>query len=260
GTIGAIAAPPLISWMALQWSWRAAFLIPAVAGVALAIGWWCYYRDPLAPPDDVAPRPTLPRRQLWRRRELWGIVLARLISDPVWYFCLFWMPGYFQEQHGLSLKTAGAIGWIPFLAGNIGALGSAACSDWLVRRKGDPVRARTTVLIVLSCFAPLACVVPFAPTLAVTVALLSIVALVCIGWFAVLGPLAADLFPAGNAGSVWSIAGAFGAVGAMVSNYAIGRISTALGSERMFLVLGCLHFAGLAVLLFSLRRRLPRGA
>lgn len=260
GTVGAIAAPPLISWMALQWSWRAAFLIPAFAGLMLAAGWWFYYRDPMTPPDTVTPQATVPWKTLWLRRELWAIVLARLISDPVWYFCLFWMPGYFQEQRGLSLKMAGMIGWIPFLAGNLGALGSAAWSDRLVRRHGRPARARLTVLIALSCFAPVACLVPYASSLTMTLALLSVVALICVGWFAVLGPLAADLFPAGNAASVWSIAGAFGAVGAMISNYAIGRITSVVGSERMFLMLGVLHLLALAVLLIFLRKRFVQPA
>jgi F-type H+-transporting ATPase subunit gamma len=58
---------------------------------------------------------------------------------------------------------------------------------------------------------------------------------------------------AGNSASVWAIAGAFGAVGAIVSNFAIGRVSSMLGTERMFLVLGILHLAALCILLFFVK-------
>lgn len=254
GTIGAVAAPPLISWMALTWSWRATFIIPGALGVGLAAVWWWYYRDPAVPQAvGTGAAPTMPWKKLWGRRALWGIVLARLVSDPVWYFCLFWMPGYFQEQRGLSLKDTGLVGWIPFLAGNLGALTCAAISDRMVLRYRSPARARLVLLVAISCLGPLACLVPFAPAMPAVLALLSVVAVVCIGWFAVLGPLVTDLFPAGNSASVWAIAGAFGAVGAMISNYAIGRVSTLLGTEQMFLVLGFLHLLALGILWFFVK-------
>lgn len=253
-TIGAILAPPLISWLALQWHWRIAFIVPGVFGGVLAVAWWVFYREPETS-AAAASSVGVPGawRSLWTRAELWGIVLARLISDPVWYFCLFWMPGYLQEDLGLSLRTAGLVGWIPFLAGNIGALICAALSDWRVRVTGTPIRARATVLVGLSCLGPVACFIPHASTLPGTLILLSIVAAVCLGWFTVVGTLVTDVFSAGTAASAWAIAGAFGATGAMVFNYAIGEISGRLGMERMFLILGSLHLIALPVLLVSLR-------
>lgn len=249
GTIGAVAAAPLISWMALTWSWRAAFVVPGTAGVILAVIWWVTYRDPkVGETQSAVSAPTVPWAELWSQRPLWGFVLARLISDPVWYFCLFWMPGYFQEQRGLSLKTVGLVGWIPFLAGSLGGLACAALSDRMVRRTGHPVKARLILLAGLAALGPTACLVPYAPGLAGTVILLSVVAVVCVGWFAVLGPMVGDIFPVGNVASVWAIAGAFGAVGAMVSNYAIGQVSTVLGTGRMFLILGFLHLIAMGIL------------
>ena len=122
-----------------------------------------------------------------------------------------------------------------------------------VPSRWSPARARLVLLSAISCLGPLACFVPYASGMAMTLALLSVVAVVCIGWFAVLGPLVTDLFPAGNSASVWAIAGAFGAVGAMISNHAIGRISSLLGTERMFLALGCLHLLALGLLWFFVK-------
>ena len=55
---------------------------------------------------------------------VWGILLIRFVSDPVWYFCLFWLPGYLQEQSGLTLAQVGMFGWIPFLFADLGAIGN----------------------------------------------------------------------------------------------------------------------------------------
>ncbi|MFT3784199.1 MAG: MFS transporter [Nibricoccus sp.] len=244
GTVGAIAAAPLVASLATAYSWHAAFVVPGLTGLVLAIAWWISFREPQEVAASAETKPVtsaLPWSSLWKRRSTWGIILARLVSDPVWYFCLFWMPGYFQEQRGLSLKTAGMVGWIPFLVGNIGALSLAALSDRIARRGGEMLVARRRVLIGSACCAPLIALVPHAPGLPTTVALLSLAALICLTWLLLLMPVIADTFPAGNVASVWAIAGAFGAGGAMVSNYVLGKISTTLGSEHMFLALGCLH-------------------
>lgn len=186
---------------------------------------------------------------------MWGVIGARFVSDPVWYFCLFWMPGYFQEQRGLSLRMSGLIGWIPFLVGNLGAFAAAAWSDRIGRRRGDPLAGRRRVLVAAACFGPLAMVVPHLPGIGGTVAVLSLTAVVCLVWLMLLGPLVSDVFPAGNAASVWAIAGAFGATGAMIFNYAVGRITSALGAEQMFFVLGLLHPLAAVILCFVVPRQ-----
>lgn len=255
GTLGSVAAPPLIAWIALTWSWRVAFVAPGLIGLGVALLWWKVYRDPQAKTEteSLASGP-VPWGKLWGLRALWGIVLVRLISDPVLYFCLFWMPGYLQEQRGLSLKQAGMVGWIPFLAANVGALVCAALSDRMATR-GNPRQARLRLLMGLSCLAPLACLVPHVSGLPAAIALLCIVMVVSMGWFAILGPLLIDIFPGSNASSVWAIAGAFGAVGAMVFNYCVGRVTSTVGTEQIFLILGLLHPLALGTLLFNLRKR-----
>lgn len=258
GTVGSIAAAPLIAWLANGFGWHAAFVAPGVCGLMIAVAWWFVYRNPtVATSTSVtspAPVPALPWPALWRQRSLWGIVLARFVSDPVWYFCLFWMPGYFQEQRGLSLEQAGRIGWIPFLAASVGAVSLAAWSDRLGRRMGNHLRARKRLLAILALFAPLAMLIPHLPGLAATVVVLSVVAVICLSWLSILGPLVADTFPAGNVASVWSVAGAFGAFGAILFNHEIGRITTSVGATTMFVVLGGLHLLAAGILLTLVRK------
>lgn len=265
GTVGSIVAAPSVAWLASSFGWHAAFFLPGVLGLVVGVVWWFVYRNPPHAPSTrqvadagkiVAP---LPWGKLWRQRSLWGIVLARFISDPVWYFCLFWMPGYFQEQRGLSLKESGIIGWIPFLAASVGGISLATCSDWVGRKLGNPLRGRVRVLWLLSLFGPAAVLVPRVDSLIVTVALLCVVAVVSLGWLSILGPLVADAFPPGNVGSVWGIAGAFGATGAVIFNYEVGRITSALGSANMFLILGGLHLVAAAIIVILVRDLKPSG-
>jgi ACS family hexuronate transporter-like MFS transporter len=264
-TVGSIVAAPLIAWLATRFGWHAAFFVPGVIGLGIGLVWWFVYRNPTEPAAEPAatsppPATTLRWGQLWKTKSLWGIVIARFISDPVWYYCLFWMPGYFQEERKLSLIEAGQIGWIPFAAASIGGISVAAYSDRLGRNIGDPWRARKRLLLILACFGPACMFVPHAESLILTVGLLCVVAVVALGWLSLLGPLVADTFPVGNVGSVWSIAGAFGALGAIIFNFQVGRITTVLGSETMFMILGLLHLLAGGIVFGLVRRVSGRAA
>jgi len=261
GTMGAVAAPPLIASLAIAYSWHAAFIVPGLLGLGLAVLWWIFYRDkpvaatPAEPMEaTTAVAGALPWIRLWRQRSLWGIVLARFISDPVWYYCLFWMPGYFQEKRGLTLQEVGWVGWIPFMAGNLGGFAAAALSDRLARRRGNPFKARRNILLAISVVGPLAAAVPHAGNMGLTLALLSCVAVVCLTWLFLLGPLVSDTFHPGNVASVWSIAGAFGATGAILFNFVVGQASAHFGDDRLFLTMGLLHPLAALVLYFLVRK------
>jgi MFS transporter, ACS family, hexuronate transporter len=263
GTIGAIVSAPLIAWLAVRYGWHAAFLIPGVLGFALAIAWRLIYRDPPAgfiaemrtASADRSTAFTWP--QLWRTRSLWGILLSRFVSDPVWYFCLFWLPGYLQEHSGLSLAQIGMVGWIPFLFADLGGIGSSMASDRLVRRGVEPLRARKMMLAGAAMLAPVCALTPHFPQPVATLAIFSVVAAVCLTWLFNLGVVVADAFPAANVGSVWGIAGAFGATGAMVFNVYVGRLMDTFGSAQIFIVLALLHPLAAIILTTTVRREQP---
>ena len=262
-SIGAIIAPPVVAWLALKFGWHAAFVVPAVLGLTVAALWWLIYRDP--PPDIAAtagadtPAPgrkfTWP--QLWRTRSLWGILLCRFISDPVWYFCLFWLPGYLQEQSGLTLAQIGMVGWIPFLAADLGGIGSAAWSDRLVRQGKAPLRARKIMLTTAAMLAPVCILTPHLPHPAATLAIFSVVGAVCLSWLFSLSVVIAETFPQGNVGSVLGIAGGFGAAGAILFNYFVGQVIGTIGAGQMFAVMAMLHPTAALVLWTMVRPEKP---
>ncbi|MBN1492375.1 MAG: MFS transporter [Phycisphaerae bacterium] len=266
-SIGAVIAPPLISWLAIRFNWHAAFIVPGVIGLGLAVLWWLIYRDP--PPEvareaaessGFASSEAFTWPQLWRTRSLWGILLCRFISDPVWYFCLFWLPGYLQERSGLSLAAIGMVGWIPFLAADLGGVGSSMWSDRLVRRGIAPLRARKLMLTAAAACAPVAALTPYLPHPAVTIALFCVVGAVSLSWLFTLSVVVAETFPTGNVGSVMGIAAGFGATGAIVFNVFVGRVMETLSSGQVFAVMAVLHPVAAILLWTMVRPERPNSA
>lgn len=259
GTFGAIIAPPLVAWLALTYNWHAAFIVPGALGLAVALAWRWLYRDP---PSEILAQcpsgtgdhaPAFTWGQLWRTRSLWAILLCRFISDPVWYFCLFWLPGYLQENSGLTLAQTGMVGWIPFLVADLGAIATAAWSDRLVRRGVAPLRARKRMLVTVALFAPLCALTPHLPHPAATLVIFSIVAAVCLSWLFSLSVVIAETFPTRNAASVLGIAGGFGAAGAVVFNSFVGDMLARYGAGHVFAVMALLHPVA-AVVLWTMTR------
>jgi len=106
-------------------------------------------------------------------------------------------------------------------------------------------------------FAPLCALTPLFPHPFATLAIFSVVGAVCLTWLFNLGVVVADTFPAANVGSVWGIAGAFGASGAMLFNLYVGHLMDTLGSGRIFAALAVLHPLAAIVLWFTVRREEP---
>jgi len=269
-SIGAIIAPPLVAWLAIQYSWQTAFIVLGAVGLVIAVLWKLVYQDPpahimqeavqdeTAPSDQPVPVAAFSWKQLWTTRSLWGVLLIRFVSDPVWYFCLFWLPGYLQEQSGLSLAQVGMFGWIPFLVADLGAIGTSAWSDRLVKKGYPPLRARKLMLTVTACFAPLCALAPYLPNAASTLAVFSIVAVACLSWLFTISVVVAEAFPVKNVASVLGIAGGFGALGAVLFNSFVGSLMGTVGAGKIFLAMAVLHPVAILILWTMTRKEQPK--
>jgi ACS family hexuronate transporter-like MFS transporter len=255
-TVGAILAPPLVAALTSHWSWHLAFIVPGLAGFALALGWWFADRNPPAlqsEADPVAEAPP-PWRTILQDRRVWLLLAARAITDPVWYFHLFWLPGYLQERLGVSLPQLGWIGWIPSFVASAAVMATGRTTDFFVGRGRTPARVRVTMFVIAACFAPIGAFTTFAPSLVWALVLISIVAIVCQIWFFGQGLLVADVFPRHSAATIAGLLGAVGAGGGLLMNLIAGPMIEHVGYIPVFTGLACLH--PLAALL--LWRALPR--
>lgn len=263
-SVGAVIAPPVIAWMALTYNWQAAFLAMGVIGIMIALLWKLVYQDP---PADIlqasassaatAPSASFRWKELWGTRSLWGILLIRFVSDPVWYFCLFWLPGYLQERSGLSLAQVGMFGWIPFLFADLGAVGTSALSDKLVRMGQKPLRARKLMLTGVAVLSPLCVLTPYLGSAGATLFVFSLVAIACLSWLFTISVVVAEAFPVKNVASVLGIAGGFGALGAVLFNYFVGKFIGTLGAEKIFTAMAFLHPLAVLILWTMTRAETP---
>jgi ACS family hexuronate transporter-like MFS transporter len=263
-SIGAIIAPPVIAWLTLTYSWQVAFITMGAIGLLIVVLWKIIYRDPPANilKETIAsstgePTASFQWKQLWGTRSLWGIVLIRFVSDPVWYFCLFWLPGYLQETSGLTLATVGMFGWIPFLSADLGAIGTSAWSDRLVRKGHAPLRARKVMLTRIALLSPLCALTPYLGSAWTTLIVFSIVAIICLSWLFTVSVVAAEAFPVKNVASVLGIGAGFGAWGAVLFNYFVGQFIGTLGTEKIFITMAFLHPLAVLILWTMVRPEKP---
>ena len=200
---------------------------------------------------------------LWKTRTLWGVLLIRFVSDPVWYFCLFWLPGYLQEDSGLTLIQVGWVGWIPFLFGAVGGVLTSAWSDKMVRRGMDPLRARKRMMTQVAVAAPLCIFTPYFNALppywnvAAIIASFSLIAIMCLSWLYTICVVIAEAFPVRNVASVVGITAGFGAVGGAIFNYYVGKLLSTMGPS-LFLVMGVLHWIAVVILWKMTRPEIPQ--
>jgi len=247
-SVGAILAPPLAAWLAIRFNWHIVFIIGGIAGLVIALLWFWIYRNPpkaislaATGSETVSKSPSFKWKQLWTKKSLWGVLLIRFVSDPLWYFCLFWLPGYLQEESGLSLAQMGLFGWIPFLVADLGAIGASAWSDRMVKKGKQPLGARKLMLTVIACLAPLCVLTPHLSSAYTTLAVFSLVAVTCLTWLFNINVVVAEAFPLGNVASVLGIAGGCGAVGAVLLNYFVGQYISTIGAANIFVVMAFLH-------------------
>ncbi|HBL75020.1 MAG: MFS transporter [Bacteroidetes bacterium GWF2_42_66] len=265
GTIGSVIAPPLIAWLVISFSWHAAFIIPGMVGIIVALVWFLIYKEPprgyvqdtISSESDSAKSPAFTWGQLWSKRSLWGILLIRFTTDPVWYFILFWLPGFLMEESGLSLSQLGMVGWIPFMAASLGGIASSAWSDWMVRRGKPALRSRKVMLSYVAFLAPVI-LIPDSLGVAVTIIKFSILAAVALSWIYTGSVLIAETFPVNNVASVLGIAGGFGAGGAVIFNYLIGQYMTSVGTTWIFMAMAVLHPLALFILWKMIRPEIPK--
>ncbi len=253
--IGALIAPPLIAWLTLRYGWRMAFVIPGAIGLLWIPVWLLVYRPGQAGTEEHAETSTPVRSwaQLLVERQVWGLVLPRMLSDPVWYLYLFWLPDYLQRERGLSLKEIGLYGWIPFLFADLGAMGGGALSDYLIRRGWPAKRARIALLLTVAGLAPLGALVGFLPTAATAIALTCLIAFLTQCWATNTSALTADTFAQAETGTVAGMMGTAGSLGGVLFTQLLGLAIAAFGYSSAFVLGAVMHPLAATVLLLLYR-------
>jgi len=261
--VGATFAPLIVPWIALHLGWQFAFLFTGVFSLIWVVVWLIVYRRPqedrrvsreeleYIQSDPVETAAKIPWARLLGHRQTWMFVIGKLLTDPVWWFFLFWLPKFLSSVHNVSLSAMA----LPLIViYNVATVGSIV-GGWLPARlvkAGWPVsRARkTTMLICALAVVPVVSAVGL-KSLWGSVALISLAVAAHQGWSANLFTLPSDMFPKNAVASVVSIGAFAGSVsGALVATVA-GRLLQSTGSYiPLFLFAGSAYLIALVIIHF----------
>src|SRR5580692_7446855 len=218
--IGAILAPLAVPYLALHYGWRSAFIVTGAAGLAWVLLWWGFMRGPRGQADAPSPAEDLarqPLRSLLTSRAAWAFILGKFLTDPAWWFYLFWLPGFFSRVYGLDLAHLGLPIIVVYQASTVGSIGGGWISAALVKRGWTTNRARAAAMLICAVAVTSVIFVGLAHTnMWLAVALVGVATAAHQGWSANLYTLASDLFPRNAVGSVVGLGGLGGAVGGML--------------------------------------------
>ncbi|MDE3056993.1 MAG: MFS transporter [Bacteroidota bacterium] len=260
--IGAVFAPMIVPWLTLTYGWQAAFIATGTLGFFWLILWVLMYDKPEAhrrvskkelefiqSDDAEQAAEKIPWLPLLKHRQTWAFFIGKFLTDPIWWFYLFWLPLFLNTKYGLDLSHLGLPLIVIYTMVTVGSIGGGWLSGVFIKRGWTVNKSRKIVMLICAL-----CVVPivFASVVSlwVAVGLISLAAAAHQGWSANLFTTVSDLFPKKAVASVTGIGGMAGAVGGMLfSGAGAGFILQFTGSYlTLFIVSGTAYL--LALLIF----------
>ena len=259
--IGAVIASIMVPLILGAFGWQLAFIFTGSLGFIWLLFWWFIYDIPARKKKlsrsefdyihgDDEPVTAAGTKVAWgkllRVRQTWAFVLGKFLTDPIWWFFLFWLPDYFDKTFHLNVKQPGWPLAIIYSATTIGSIGGGYLSGALIK-KGWPVyKARKTVMFIFAlCVTPIFTVQYF-QNMWVIVALISLAAAAHQAWSANIFTTASDMFPKKAVSSIIGIGGMAGSVGGIIFQPMVGWIldyftrikSATLGYNFIFMICG----------------------
>lgn len=269
-SVGAVIAPPFVAFIAYEFGWRYSFVAAGLLGFVWLIPWLYFYHPLDSHPrlGDEERKYIVERRgtptasvfkgakrwlSLLKDRNVWGIVLGRSLTDPIWWFYVFWIPAYLAEVRGFSLKQIGAFAWIPFLAADLGNFTGGFTTGFFIKRGMSVVRSRKWVCVLSSL--PMVAGIPAAMTHNAYIALLliSFATWGYASWSTMGLTFPSDLFPQDVVGSVTGVSGLGAGLVSAVFTLFIGYIVDKFSYFPVFVVAGTVPLMATVIILIFIR-------
>ena len=276
--IGSVVAPPLIVWLSLTYGWQTTFIVTGSLGFVWLALWLLFYETPdrhkwLGDEErqliregqrtetestittDLADAPRW--RELLRYRQVWAIVLARFLTDPIWWLYISWLPKYLADARGFSLVKIGLFAWVPYVAADAGSLSGGWMSGYLISRGWSVDRARKVVILMAALLMPAGIFAAFAHDAMVALVLIGVVLFGFQVWINNVQTLPSDFFSDKAVASVAGLGGTGAGIGSMIFIFGTGWVVDRFSYVPVLVTAGLLAPIGTLVL-FALSGRIER--
>lgn len=260
-TIGAVLAPLVVPWLTLHWGWQSAFTVTGIAGLAWVALWWPLYRKPQEHPrvnaaelahiesdqDETIGR--LKWSAVVPHRQTWAIALVKFLTDPIWWFYLFWAGKFIQDKFKVDLKHIGLPLICIYLLADLGSVIGGWFSSHLMKRGWSAITARKAAMLACAiCVLPVI-YVPITDHQWTAVFLIGLAAACHQGFAANVFTLASDMFPRPAVGSVVGLSGMAGALGGFLFQLGVGRVKDLTGSYLVpFAIAGTIYLVSVGLM------------
>ena len=271
--LGAILTPLVVPWITWHWGWRWAFYsIGSIGFLWLALWLWTYrlpQEHRLCLPEELAHIESDPEEResklgllaLVPYRQTWAIVLAKFITDPIWWFLLFWVPDFLQRTHGLSLRQIGPPIVVIYVMADGGSVLGGWFSSWLIQRGRSVSFARQLAMLVCAVSVVPVVFASRVTSTASAVLLIGLAAAAHQGFSANIYTLSSDMFPKKAVATIVGLAGMAGAVGGLIIAKVVSYTLQWTGSYAIpFFLAGSAYLIALAVIQLLAPRLEPVGS
>jgi len=261
--VGAILAPLMVPWIVVHWGWPEAFIVTGSLGFIWLFFWLVLYNVPEQTKRMKkteleyirSGEPESTEKVSWLKltsyRQLWAFAIGKFLTDPIWWFYLYWVPTFLYRNYGLTLTQLGLPLIAIYLMADIGSIGGGWLSSSFIKRGWNVNKGRKVAMLICAI-----CVVPIvfasqAKSLWEAVALLGLATAAHQGWSANIFTTASDMFPKKAVGSVVGFGGMAGSVGGMLFSTSAGLILEFTHSYMsLFIIAGSVYL--LALLIYQL--------
>ena len=249
--VGAIVAPLIVPFITIQWGWRWAFIITGTFGFVWLAFWLALYKNPeeharMAPSELAHIRSDPPESnepiswlKLLSYRQTWAFLIGKGMTDPVWWFYLFWLPKFLDSEYGIQLAGLAAPLVVIYLVADVGSVGGGWLSSALIARGASVNRGRKLAMLAAALLIVPTMFAPHAGSMWVAVAIVSVAAAAHQWWSANIFTTASDMFPRRAVASVVGIGGFAGAMGGFFFQRLTGYVLDVTGSNYNLIFVFC---------------------
>lgn len=260
--LGAMLAPAMVPWITIRYGWHAAFLSTGVLSLLWILWWLKNYRRPSEHPtltseelrhiyEDAAQKmePRASWVSLLTYRQTWAFAIAKFLTDPIWWFYLFWLPGFFDQRFHLGLSHLGLPLILVYNMSAVGSIGGGWLPSVYERMGISSTHTRMAAMLTCACLALPMLFAAKAHSEWVAIGILSVAAAAHQGWSANLFTTASDMFPSSAVGSIVGIGGMAGSVGGVLLSVSTGRILQLTHSyNSLFFLAGIVYLVAIGIL------------